>query len=132
MKTLSLLSVVLLAAFLFQAEIANAQDAKSKTWAGTWTNKKYNTTGPLKCVATPGKDGKWKATFTGKFQGDPFKYQAEFSSKPGKGMTLLAGKSKVRGHDYQWTGNIKGTTLTGKYNSSVGYYGNFVLKEPRR
>lgn len=127
MKTL-LLSVGL----ILVCGTAQAQDAKAKTWEGTWTNKKYNTTGPLKCVATPGKAGKWTATFTGKFQGDPFEYKAEFQSKPGKGETLLSGKSKVRGHDYEWTGNIKGTTLTGKYNSTVGYYGNFVLKEAKK
>ncbi len=102
----------------------------SQTWNGTWTNRKYGTKGPLKCVATEGEKGVWTGTFTGKFQGDPFKYQATFQAKKGrrKGEQTLSGKSTIRGHKYIWAGSMKGKTLTGKYKSTVGYYGTFVLK----
>ena len=102
----------------------------AKTWNGTWNNRKYGTKGALKCVATEGKNGLWSGTFTGKFQGSPFKYQATFQAKKGKkkGEQSLSGKSTIRGHKYTWTGSMKGKNLKGKYKSTVGYYGTFVLK----
>lgn len=103
-----------------------------KTWEGKWNNKKYGTSGPLKCVATEGDDGKWKATFSGTFQGEAFSYDAEFDSKAGKGQTDLSGKANIRGHDYEWTGSIKGKQLKGSYKSNIGYFGEFVLTEPKK
>jgi hypothetical protein len=106
-----------------------AQDA-ARTWEGMWNNKKFGTKGPLKCVATENDKGEFKSTFTGKFMGDPFKYEAVFQAKKkGRNQRTLSGKAVIRGHDYEWTGTMKGKTLTGKYTSSVGYFGAFVLKE---
>ncbi|QDT45007.1 hypothetical protein Pan241w_51240 [Gimesia alba] len=104
---------------------------ETRTWEGKWNNRKYNTTGPLKCVATSDEKGIWKATFTGLFKGDPFKYQATFRSQA-KGQQLnLTGDATIRGHKYQWTGFMKGATLSGKYRSNIGYYGEFVLKQKK-
>src|SRR5206468_2316381 len=83
-------------------------------WVGTWTNKRYDTTGPLKCVAQPVKDGSWKATFSGRFQGRPFSYDVTFKAQPGKGGEALSGSATVNGFRYQWTGVLKGDTLTGR------------------
>ncbi len=108
-------------------------DGPSRTWEGTWNNRKYGTKGPLKCVASEIKPGEWKGKFTGTFQGDPFDYEATFTAKQGRNEQLdLAGKATIRGHRYEWTGLIKGTALRGKYTSSVGYFGEFVLKESRK
>ena len=106
-------------------------EEETKTWTGTWNNKKYGTSGPLKCVATHDGKGTWTATFTGTFQRDPFEYPAEFQAEKKGRQTLLSGKSTIRGHKYQWKGAFKGTQLLGQYTSSVGYYGTFVLKESR-
>jgi hypothetical protein len=107
-------------------------EGPSRTWEGTWNNRKYGTKGPLKCVASEIKPGEWKGKFTGTFQGDPFDYEATFTSKEGRNQQLdLAGKATIRGHRYEWTGVMGGTTLRGKYKSSVGYFGEFVLKESR-
>ena len=105
--------------------------AESKrTWEGKWNNKKYGTSGPLKCVANEVSPGKWEAKFTGTFQGDPFEYKAKFDSKPGKSdSAVLSGKATIRGHRYQWKGSLKGGTLIGDYNSSVGYHGRFQMRE---
>jgi hypothetical protein len=117
---------------LFVLLSSNIHAGEEKTWEGKWSNKKYGTSGPLKCVATEGENGTWKATFSGKFQGEGFSYDAEFDSKPGKNQTDLSGKANVRGHDYEWTGSIKGKQLKGKYTSSVGYFGEFTLTEPKK
>ncbi|HAH45790.1 hypothetical protein [Gimesia sp.] len=102
-----------------------------RTWEGKWNNRKYNTTGPLKCIATSDESGKWKATFTGLFKGDPFKYEATFQSKPDGKQLKLSGDAVIRGHQYQWTGSMTGNTLSGKYKSNIGYYGEFILKEKK-
>lgn len=107
---------------------ALAQD-QEKTWTGKWNNRKYNTTGQLKCVASVDAQGKWTAEFTGEFHGDPFKYNVTFNSKPGRNQTDLAGEANIRGHEYQWTGAMKGNVLMGSYRSSVGYFGEFRLEE---
>lgn len=109
------------------ASVALAQEGE-KTWEGTWNNQRYNSSGPLKCVAQPVKDGVWKATFSGKFQGRTFTYDVTFKSKPGKGQEALTGNATVNGYKYQWTGSIKGETLTGRYRGNNGYFGAFVLK----
>lgn len=105
-------------------------DEPSKTWEGTWVNKKYNTTGTLKCVAKPDKDkvGAWNATFSGVFQGRPFSYDVTFEEKKGAKRSDLSGKSKIGNHDYEWTGALTGDVLTGQYKSNSGYYGTFTLK----
>lgn len=123
---------VVVACALWMASPILAEDG-GKKWEGEgkWNNRKYGTSGPLKCTATIDKNGTWKATFTGTFEGDPFKYEASFKSKAGKKQVDLAGTAKIRGHDYKWTGAVKGETLTGKYRSSVGYFGEFVLKEKK-
>lgn len=115
--------------FTFIAAPLAAQD-QPRTWEGTWNNQKFGTKGPLKCVATEDDKGNFKATFTGTFQGDPFKYEATFASKKkGRNRRILSGTAVIRGHDYQWAGEMKGKSLIGKYRSSVGYFGTFVLKE---
>lgn len=120
--------LILTAVFLCSLATAAPAQEKDKTWEGTWTNQRYGTTGPLKCVARPEKDGVWKATFSGKFQGRPFSYDVTFKARPGKGQEALSGSSTVNGYKYQWTGALKGDTLTGRYRANNGYYGDFVLK----
>jgi hypothetical protein len=57
-----------------------------------------------------------------------------FESKPGRqGSSDLSGKATIRGHKYEWTGYewtgmMRGKALNGKYTSTVGYHGEFVLK----
>ena len=103
--------------------------ADARTWEGTWNNKKYGTSGPLKCVATPGEDGRWKATFSGTFKKDPFSYDVTFESEPKGRQTALGGTATISGHRYQWQGKLQGKTLFGEYRSKNGYFGSFSLKE---
>lgn len=101
----------------------------ARTWEGTWTNKRFNTSGALKCVATPEKDGAWTGTFSGKFMAESFSYDVTFQAKPGRGQTDLTGTAKVQNQQYEWTGTIKDGKLTGRYRSNGGNNGEFVLKE---
>ncbi|TWT61592.1 hypothetical protein [Rubinisphaera italica] len=125
----TLLIVVLLIPAFGMAD--EEKPEQKKTFEGTWNNRKYNSSGPLRCEARPGEDGKVKATFSGTFMGDPFSYDVEFSAKPGNGQTDLIGKATVSGHIYDWTGSLKGTRLYGKYLGTNGYNGEFVLNEAR-
>jgi hypothetical protein len=104
-------------------------DEESRTWEGTWVNKKYNTNGTLKCVAKPGKDGKWTATFSGLFMSEKFSYDVSFDEKKGSGKSDLSGKAEIKNQKYDWTGTLKGNTMTGNYRSNGGFFGDFTLKE---
>ena len=106
-------------------------DDEARTWEGRWNNRKFNTSGPLKCVATPSENGEWKATFSGTFRGEGFTYDVTFQSKAGRGQTDLAGTATIRGHEYEWAGSLKGNKLNGQYRSNVGYFGEFVLNEAK-
>src|SRR5262245_20932172 len=114
------------------AVVAQAADEEEKTWEGTWNNRAAGSSGRMKCVAKPEKDGDWKATFSGTFQGRQFSYDVTFKSKPGKGQETLTGNATVNGYKYKWTGTIKGETLTGRYQANNGYNGDFVLKAPKK
>lgn len=103
----------------------------AQTWEGRWNNRKFNTSGPLKCVATPGEKGEWNATFSGTFKGEAFTYDVTFQSKPGRGQTDLSGTATIRGHEYEWAGALKGNKLSGQYRSNIGYFGEFVLNEAK-
>jgi len=121
----------LLVFYILTSSFSLLEAGETKTWEGKWNNRKYNTSGPLKCVAKSDDKGIWKATFTGLFKGDPFKYEAKFQSQPNGKQLNLSGDATIRGHKYQWMGLMKGTTLSGKYKSNIGYYGEFVLKEKK-
>lgn len=123
-----IISFGLLAFFL----ASSLHAGEEKTWEGKWNNKRFGTSGPLKCVATETEDGKWKATFSGKFQGEGFTYDVTFDGTPGKGQTDLSGTATVSGQGYQWTGSIKGKQLKGKYKSDGANFGEFTLTEAKK
>lgn len=123
------MSRMLAAAALALAVTAVPLFADERTFEGAWTNRKFRTNGVMKCVATPGENGMWKATFSGNFQGRPYSYDVEFQSRPGQGQTAFAGTAKIQNHNYEWAGALKGDTLTGRYRADNGYFGEFVLKE---
>lgn len=116
------------------ALVAHAQgkEKEDKTFEGTWTNKQFGTSGTMKCVAQSEKDGNWKATFSGVFRGRRFSYDVTFKAKTGKAQEDLSGNATISGAKYQWKGVMKGDTLTGKYSADNGYYGDFVLKAPKK
>ncbi|GAB4160899.1 MAG: hypothetical protein Tsb009_38210 [Planctomycetaceae bacterium] len=106
---------------------------ETKTWRGTWRNKRYNTTGPLSCTATTTDGGKtWTAKFEGLFKREKFSYNVKFTGRKFKGRTLLKGTATLDGDRYQWAGYIRGNTLYGQFKSLKRYYGFFSLKEASR
>ncbi len=123
-----LLAAVLL---VFSAATAATAADATKTWEGTWDNKKTGSKGTLKCVATKGKDGAWTATFSGLFLTEKFSSDVTFAEKPGKAGSALSGAADIRNRKFEWTGALKGDTLTGSYKGSGGWYGDFVLKEAK-
>lgn len=103
--------------------------AETRSWSGKWNNRKYGTSGPLKCVGQSAMNGKWTAVFSGTFKGDPFEYRVQFVSRKAGSGEALAGKATVSGHPYEWTGGISARQLRGSYRSTNGNNGTFVLRE---
>lgn len=101
----------------------------TKTWEGTWMNRKYNTTGPLKCVAESKEDGTADATFSGTFMKDPFSYDVTVTTKQERNQMALTGTAQLDGDKYEWTGYVRGKVLYGQFKSLKGHNGEFRLTE---
>jgi hypothetical protein len=122
--------VVLCAALLVTSSPVTGAQEITRTWEGTWSNKKSSSSGPLKCVATEVESGQWNGTFTGIFKGEPFTYQVTFqSNQERRGSFGLSGKAMLRDNEYEWSGTMWGKTLSGAYASTDGSQGEFILTE---
>ena len=106
--------------------VAAAEPAKS--WAGTWNNRKYNTSGQLICTVVGEQNGQWIAKFTGTALGKPISYTALMTPKKNGEQTALSGTTKVDGFEYQWTATLAGKSLNGSYKASNGNNGDFKLQ----
>lgn len=105
------------------------ETTKPKTWEGTWMNRKYNSTGPLRCVATAKDASSADATFSGTFMRDPFKYDVTVAMKQERNQTTLTGTATLDGDRYEWSGYVRGKTLYGQFRSLKGHNGEFQLEE---
>jgi hypothetical protein len=92
-------------------------------------NRKYNTTGPLKCVATSKGADAADATFSGTFMKDPFSYDVTVSMKQERNQMALSGAAQLDGDKYEWTGYVRGKILYGQFRSLKGHNGEFRLTE---
>ena len=127
-----LLAAVLLTAALpplaGRSPAADEQPA-TKSWSGTWTNRKYNSSGPLKCTATRTDDETAQATFSGTFMKDPFSYDVTVRTRQEQGRTVLTGTATLDGDRYEWSGFVRGNVLSGQFRSLKGHNGEFRLTE---
>lgn len=115
--------------FFLVLSIIPASAAETRTWSGRWNNRKYGTSGPLKCVIQKDQPGRWSAVFNGTFKGDPFEYRVDFQARSSQDDEVLAGKATISGHPYEWNGTISNRQLKGSYKSSNGNNGTFILRE---
>ena len=110
--------------------LARGEDEQmQKTWEGTWSNRKYNSTGPLKCVAVKTDDSTAEATFSGTFMRDPFSYKVTVSTNQEKERVVLEGTATLDGDRYEWSGHVRGKVLYGQFRSLKGHNGEFRLQE---
>ena len=127
-----LLAALLAAGMLLATSLATAEESEqptTKTWSGTWTNRKYKSTGPLRCVATRKDDTTAEATFSGKYVNDPFSYNVTVTTKIEGDRTSLTGTATLDGDRYQWSGYVRGQVLYGQFKSLKGHNGEFRLQE---
>jgi hypothetical protein len=110
------------------AQAADDQPA-TKTWEGNWMNRKYNSSGPLKCVATSAGEDTANAVFSGIFMKDPFSYDVVVSTKKERNQMALSGAAQLDGDKYEWTGYVRGKVLYGQFKSLKGHNGEFRLME---
>ena len=122
--------IVLAVALVAPSCLPAAEDQPTtKTWEGTWMNRKYNSSGPLKCVATAQDDGTAQAKFSGTFMKDPFSYDVTVSTRQERNQMALSGTAQLDGDRYEWTGYVRGTVLVGQFKSLKGHNGEFRLTE---
>jgi hypothetical protein len=112
---------------------ADSEDQTSaKVWKGTWSNRKYKTTGPLKCTASRKDDQSAEATFEGTFMGDPFRYTIDVNTRRQRDRTLVDGTAQLDGDKYEWSGYVRGKVFYGEYRSLKGNNGEFRLEEAEK
>jgi hypothetical protein len=104
-----------------------AADA-AKSWSGTWSNRKFNTTGALTCTVIGNQNNQWIARFTGTGLGKPFNYTALITTRTNGSVVSLSGTTKVDGDNYQWSGSVNGASMTGSFRSGTGNNGDFRLQ----
>jgi hypothetical protein len=117
------------AAWVPPATAQTQENKEEKTWEGTWTNRKYNSTGPLKCVARAKDATSADATFSGSFLRDPFRYEVTVAMKQERSQTTLSGTATLDGDRYEWSGYVRGKVLYGQFRSLKGHNGEFQLQE---
>ena len=103
--------------------------AAGEEWRGTWTNKKTRSSGTLRCVTRPDGEGKWKATFSGSFDGRPFNYNVAFQNAGSD--EAVSGTATISNRKYKWEGTLTPEKLTGKYKADNGYFGDFNLRKKK-
>ena len=124
------ISGVVLAAICLTCPVTAAEDEPTtKTWEGTWMNRKYNSSGPLKCVAKSSGEDTAEATFSGTFMKDPFTYDVTVSTKKERDRMALTGTAQLDGDKYEWSGYVRGRILYGQFRSLKGHNGEFRLTE---
>ena len=134
MQSMSIALGALGATLLFVGAAAWSQEQESSgsapttIWEGRWMNRKYNTSGPLKCTASKRGGTTMQATFTGQFMGEGFKYEVEFQAVPNGARQQLRGTAVLDGDRYQWKGHAEGNRLVGQFESLKGNNGTFQLR----
>ncbi|QDT35887.1 hypothetical protein [Stratiformator vulcanicus] len=124
------LAAVCVAAILSAGSVSVGVAADDKpSYTGQWKNFKYGTSGPLTCTFLEQDGEKWKAEFTGKFKGEPFRYPATFSANEQDGGMAFKGETILDGDKYEWYGGLKDGKIAGRFKSLKGYYGEFHLKK---
>ncbi|MDX1945390.1 MAG: hypothetical protein SFU86_08275 [Pirellulaceae bacterium] len=108
---------------------ADETEPAAKVWEGTWMNRKYNSSGPLRCEAKAKDDGTAEATFSGTFMRDPFQYDVTVSTKQERSQMTLTGTATLDGDRYEWSGFVRGKLLYGQFRSLKGHNGEFRLQE---
>jgi hypothetical protein len=121
--------VFLAVVWMALSALAADDQPTTKTWEGTWMNRKYNSTGLLKCVATSTGEDSAEATFSGTFMKDPFSYDVTVSTKKERDRMALTGTAQLDGDRYEWSGYVRGKILYGQFRSLKGHNGEFRLTE---
>lgn len=96
-------------------------------FTGSWNNRKYGTSGSLRCSAVVKDQDNWTAKFDGNGVYGKFSYDVVIATKDRGKQLQLQGNSSVSGHRYRWTGNVKNGILFGKYTATNGNNGTFRL-----
>ena len=101
-------------------------------YTGIWKNNRAKTTGNLAVIVMHVGEHEWKAKFKGEFQGDPFDYEASFTTTPEIKKKKETGKLKIKGRAsidsqlYTLRGWMSDDTFYGRFSSS-GPNGDFRL-----
>ncbi|MEE2642708.1 MAG: SHD1 domain-containing protein [Planctomycetota bacterium] len=117
---------------LGSASSDRTKEKSEKLFVGRWNNRKYGTSGTLRCLAQVKDGNQWTARFEGTGVYGKFSYDVQIVSRQNGNQYQLQGDSVVSGHRYRWTGQLKRGVLTGNYTATNGNQGSFRLQQAIR
>lgn len=96
---------------------------------GTWKGDQTGYGGDLHCVVRKLDGENYSAVFSG-YCGRDFVFQITMNGKRSGDKVLFEGEADLGEKDgvYRWSGELTGTTFTGKYTSPTGKKGEFSMK----
>lgn len=97
-------------------------------WKGEWDGGGPHC-GELRCLARQVEGDQWEAIFTG-YCNRQFAYEVTMSGTKSGGQVIFSGEADLGDADggvYEWTGEISGNTLIGRYSSKSGKKGVFEM-----
>jgi hypothetical protein len=93
-------------------------------FAGSWVDTGLPTDGPMSAGVEELGNDKWRARFTGIWEGRKFDYVVDFTGT----RDNLGGQAKVNAAKYVWKGKITDEGFNGGYSSNRGHFGTWKMK----
>lgn len=106
------------------------KSAATGFWTGTWKANGAAEASALSCTMLQKTGNEWIATFDA-VCGRNASFTFDVPGKLKDGLVVFKQTidlGEINGGVFEWTGEIRGDTFTGKYKSS-GYEGGFVMKK---
>lgn len=104
-----------------------AAEGDRRAYSGGWVDTGLPTDGPMSAGVEDLGGDRWRARFTGIWEGAKFDYVVEFAGKP----DALQGEAKVNAAKYVWAGKLNEDEFVGSYRSNRGHDGTWRMKRVR-
>jgi hypothetical protein len=101
-----------------------AQEPVKLGYTGGWVDTGLPTDGPMSAGVEELGEGRWRARFTGIWQGAKFDETVEFTGT----RDALKGEAKVNAAKYVWAGKLNDDEFVGSYRSNRGHLGTWRMK----
>lgn len=104
--------------------VALGQEPVRYGYSGGWVDTGLPTDGPMSAGVEELGEGRWRARFTGIWEGSKFDYVVDFTGT----RDALKGEARVNAAKYVWAGRLSDAEFVGSYRSNRGHDGTWRMK----